>query len=99
MQVREYEQPSNAPVPKVAAVGQAGTAIGAIVTLLALTGVIVPEGLSQQAEMAVQAAFVIISFGQSLLTFLAGYFKKDAKPAPVVQEIKEIAAKEAKEIK
>lgn len=69
-------QDSNVPVPKVAAVGKAGGAIGALVTLLALTGVIVPDDLSAQAEVAVQAVFIIVSFGQALLQFAAGYFKK-----------------------
>lgn len=69
-------QDSNKPVPKVAAVGQAGGAIAAIVTLLALTGVIVPEGLSEQAEDAVQAVLVVVSFLQALMQFAAGYFKQ-----------------------
>lgn len=69
-------QDTNKPVPKVAAVGQAGVAIGAIVTLLALTGVIIPESLSSSAEAAVKAVLVIVTFGQALLQFLAGYFKK-----------------------
>jgi hypothetical protein len=75
-------QDSNKPVPKVAAVGQAGVAIGAIVTLLALMGIIVPEGLSAQAEGAVTAVLIIVSFGQALLQFLAGYFKKSNVKEP-----------------
>lgn len=69
-------QDTNKPVPKVAAVGQAGAAVGAIVTLLALTGVIVPEDLSNQAEGAVVAVLIIVSFVQALLQFAAGYFKR-----------------------
>lgn len=79
------------PVPKVAAVGGAGAAIAAVVTLLALTGVIVPEGLTEHAESAFQAAIVLVTFVQAVLAFAAGYVKKDAKPVTVVQEIKEVA--------
>lgn len=69
-------QPTNVPVAKVQAVGWAGGAVGAVVTLLALTGVIVPDNLSEQAESAIAAVFVVVSFGQAVIQFLAGYIKK-----------------------
>lgn len=88
LSLREYTQPTATPTPKVTAVGAVGTLIAAVVTILAFTGVIVPDGLPEQAEQAIQALFVIIAFGQAVLQFAAGYFKKDAKPFTVVQEIK-----------
>lgn len=69
-------QDSNVPVPKVAAVGKAGVAIGALVTLLSLSGIIVPDNLTSGAEAAVQAVFIILSFAQALIQFAAGYFKQ-----------------------
>jgi hypothetical protein len=92
--LREYDQPTTAPVPKVAAVGQVGAAITAFVTLLALTGIIIPDGLAKQAEAAIQSTLVIVTFLQALIQFLAGYLKRDAKPFPVVQEIKKLEEKE-----
>lgn len=89
MRLLSYNQPSSAPVPKVQAVAGAGAVITAIVTLLALMGVIVPESVSQAAEGAVVALFVVISALQTILTFAAGYFKKDVKPAEAVKIIKE----------
>jgi uncharacterized membrane protein len=74
-----YNQPTSAPTAKVAAVGGAGAVIALIVTLLAYMGVIVPEGLSEQATQAVAAVITIVTFGQAALQFLAGYFKKSEK--------------------
>lgn len=42
MKLIEYNQPTNLPVPKVAAAGIAGVIVTAIVTVLAMAGVIVP---------------------------------------------------------
>ncbi len=72
-------QPTSTPTPKVAAVGTAGAAIAAIVTLLALTGVTVPDGLSEQATQAVAAVLVVTSFAQAAVQFIAGYLKKSNK--------------------
>lgn len=86
-ELKTYDQPSLAPVPKVLAVAGAGAAITALVTLLALSGIIVPESVSQAAEEGVVAMMVFVSAVQAVLTFVAGYFKKDAKPTSVVKEI------------
>lgn len=72
-------QPTLTPTPKVAAVGTAGGAVAAIVTLLAVAGVIVPSGLSDQASAAVAAILIVVSFAQALIQFAAGYMKKDKK--------------------
>lgn len=77
----EYEQPSSAPVPKVAAVGVAGSVVTAILLLGTLFGVKLEPELVNQAVVGVSALV-------TLVTFLAGYFKKDAKPAKVVKAIK-----------
>jgi hypothetical protein len=93
MKLIEYEQPTSLPVPKVAAVAAAGTIVTGIVSVLAISGVIVPDSVSQAAVNAVAAAMIALSALQTLITFAAGYFKKDAKPAPVVDEIKRSAVK------
>lgn len=71
-----YTQPTSKPTAKVAAVGAAGLIIGAIVTILTVSGVTIPEGLPEQAENAVAAVIVLITFGQAVITFAAGYLKK-----------------------
>lgn len=76
MEKETYNQPSQKPIAKVLAVGQAGGAIAAIVTILALFGIIVPDELSDQGEAAATAVIVVVTFGQALLQFAAGYFKK-----------------------
>jgi hypothetical protein len=93
MKLVEYEQPTSAPVPKVQAAGIAGVIITAVVTVLTLSGVTVPDGVSKAAENAVSAVLILLSAGQTLLTFGAAYFKKVAKPAPVVDEIKRTQVK------
>lgn len=74
--VTTYIQPTAKPTAKVRAVGVAGGAVAAIVTILALFGVIIPEELSSQAEAAVTAVIVAITFAQALIQFVAGYLKK-----------------------
>ena len=64
------------------AVGYAGGGVAAVVTLLALFGVIVPDDVGQAAEAGITALFVVISAVQAILTFAAGYFKKNEKPRP-----------------
>jgi predicted membrane channel-forming protein YqfA (hemolysin III family) len=89
----EYEQPTSLPVPKVAAAGIAGVIVTAVVTVLALSGIIVPDNVSQAAVNAVAAVIFLISAVQTVVTFAAGYFKKDARPAPVVDEIRRTQVK------
>lgn len=64
------------PTTKMKAVGTAGVVITALVFVLAQFGVIVPDGLSQQATEAVAATIFIVSFVQAIIQFAAGYFKK-----------------------
>lgn len=71
-----YTQPTAVPTAKVKAVGVAGGTVALIVSLLAVFGVIVPEDLSAQAEAAVTALIVVITFAQALIQFIAGYMKK-----------------------
>lgn len=78
--VVKYEQPSAAPVPKVAAVGVAG----AVVTLILLVGTLF--GIQFQPDQVNQAV-VGISALVSIITFLVGYLKKDAKPVAAVKII------------
>jgi uncharacterized membrane protein len=85
MSPRTYDQPTSAPTAKVAAVGGAGAIIALVVTALAYFGVIVPDGLSQQATAAVAAIITIITFAQAILQFAAGYIKKsEVKPKETV---------------
>lgn len=81
MKLVEYNQPTSVPVPKVAATGIAGVIITAIVTVLALTGVIVPDSVSSAAVGAVSAIVVVVSSLQTIVTFVSAYLKKDKKPA------------------
>lgn len=87
--VIEYNQPTSLPVPKVAAVGIAGVIVTAIVALLAAFGIIVPDNVSQAATGAVAGIIFVISAIQTIVTFAAGYYKKDAKPVEAVKEIVE----------
>lgn len=73
------DQPTSNPTPKVAAVGTAGAIVAAIVALLAVTGVIVPQGLTDQATAATAAILVIVSFVQAVIQFIAGYMKREKK--------------------
>lgn len=72
----KYTQPTATPTAKVKAVGYAGGAVAAVVTILSLFGIIVPADLSSQAEAAVTATIVVITFTQALVQFIAGYMKK-----------------------
>lgn len=69
-------QPTSAPTAKVAAVGLAGLIITAIIGILASFGVIVPDGLSDQASQAVGATVTIVAAIQAIVQFFAGYLKK-----------------------
>lgn len=93
MKLVEYEQPTNLPVPKVQAAGVAGVIITALVTVLAMSGVIVPDNVSQAAVGAVSAVVFLVSAAQTVITFAAAYFKKDVKPPAAVDAIKEEARK------
>ncbi len=93
-QVIEYEQPTSAPVPKVAAVGKANaisTGIAAVVTLLAITGIIVPDDISANAVAAITGAVTLYSLLQSIYSYASGYFKKDAKAPEAVRAIQNSA--------
>lgn len=85
--VIKYNQPTSLPVPKVAAVGVAGVIVTALVTVLALFGVIVPDNVSQAATGAVAGIIFVVSAIQTIVTFAAGYIKRDQKPVDVVREI------------
>lgn len=74
-----YNQPTAAPTAKVAAVGGAGAVIALVVTLLAYMGVIVPDGLSEQATAAVAGVIAIVTFVQAAVQFFAGYIKKSER--------------------
>lgn len=62
-------QDSNKPVPKVAAVGQAGVVVTGILLVLAQFHIIIP------AEVGT-AVVALIGAVVTIVTFLAGYFKK-----------------------
>jgi hypothetical protein len=94
MKLIEYEQPTSAPVPKVQAAGIAGVIVTAVVTVLTLSGIAVPDGVSEAAFNAISGVVILFSAIQTVLTFGAAYFKKDAKPAPVVDESKRTGAKQ-----
>lgn len=79
METIKYNQPTSAPTPKISAVGGASIVIGAIVAILTAFGVTIPDGLPAQAEQAVAAVILIVTFVQGLLPWLAGYFKKSEK--------------------
>jgi protein-S-isoprenylcysteine O-methyltransferase Ste14 len=85
--VIEYDQPTSVPVPKVKAAGVAGVIVTAVVTVLALTGVAVPDNVSTAAESAIAGAVILFSAIQTIVTFAAAYFKKDQKPPAAVDAI------------
>lgn len=91
MKLLEYEQPTSLPVPKVQAAGIAGVVVTAVVTVLAMTGVVVPDSVSSAAVGAVSAIVFIISALQTIITFAAAYYKKDKKPAVVVDAVRQAA--------
>lgn len=75
----QYNQPTDRPTAKVAAVGTAGAIVTAVVMLLAVFGVIIPAELSAQAEQALVALFVVVSGVQAIAQFAAGYYTKSKK--------------------
>ena len=67
--------------------------VTAVVTVLALSGIIVPDNVSQAAVNAVSAVVFLVSAVQTVVTFAAAYLKKDAKPPAAVEEIKRAGVK------
>jgi hypothetical protein len=63
-------QPTSAPTAKMSAVGGVGAFVTAIVGLLAIFGVTLPDNVST-------AAVTLILAIHTLIVFLAGYFKKE----------------------
>lgn len=86
----EYDQPTSVPVPKVKAVAIAGVVITAIVAVLTAFGIIVPSDVSDAAQNGVAAVIIIVSAVQTVITFAAGYFKRDVKPVvePTSQDLR-----------
>lgn len=70
-------QPTPKPTAKVTAATAASAIVGAIVSVLALFGVIIPEGMSEQAETAVTGLIVGVTLLQPAVSFISGYFKKE----------------------
>lgn len=70
-------KPTRKPTAKVTAATAASTIVGAIVAVLALFGVIIPEGMSEQAEAAVTGIIVCVALLEPAITFIGGYFKKE----------------------
>lgn len=62
--------PDRTPVPKMQAVAVAGALITAIVGICAAAGIVIPEEVSDAALVAVTAI-------ASVVTFVAGYLKKN----------------------
>lgn len=62
-------QSSNKPVPKVAAVGQAGSIVTLILLIGTLLGVEIPADKVNEVVVGISALV-------SLITFAAGYFKQ-----------------------
>lgn len=71
-----YEQPSAAPVPKVASAGIAGT----VVTIL-----IYGANTFLNIEITAEVAAALVT----LISFVAGYLKKDTKPPAAIPAILE----------
>lgn len=94
--VIEYNQPTSKPVPKMRAVGNAGGIVTGLVAVLALLGIIVPDNISAAATAAVTAVMVLVSALQAIVTFMAGYYKKDARPVEVVKVIEQTSAESVK---
>lgn len=65
------DQKSNVPVAKVQAVGWAGGVTTLILTVMTLLGINIPEDMVNQAVIGISALV-------SIVTFLAGYFKRSA---------------------
>ena len=64
-------QDSNVPVRKVQAVGWAGGITTVILAVMTLLGIDIPEDMVNEAIVAISALV-------SIVTFLAGYFKKSS---------------------
>ena len=58
-----------------------------------MSGIIVPDNVSQAAVNAVSAVVFLVSAVQTVVTFAAAYLKKDAKPPAAVEEIKRAGVK------
>lgn len=78
-ELKKYDQPTAAPTAKISAVGGASIVIGAIVAILTAFGVTLPDNLPDQAEQAVAAVILLVTFIQGLVPWLAGYLKKSEK--------------------
>lgn len=65
-------QDSNVPVPKVAAVGIAGTITAILVLIAGLFGITLPESLADNITQLVAGVIAVTT----LINFVAGYFKK-----------------------
>lgn len=87
MEEIKYNQPSNKPIPKVVAVGQAGAVLTALFTLLAVTGVTVPEDVSEATQNTIVALSIAIPAIQTIVLFIAGYIKRDKKSVEAVAVI------------
>ncbi len=96
MEPRKYNQMDYEPVPKVKAVAAAGAIVTLVITVLALFGVIVPDNISSQAEGAIAATVIVVSFIQSVVVFAAGYLKRDEKQVAMLKEMKSVTKKKAK---
>lgn len=77
--IETYNQPTATPTAKVSATLGAGVVVSLVVALLAQFGVIIPDNVSAQAESAMVAIVILITFGQTAVQFLAGYLKKSER--------------------
>lgn len=69
---KPYNQPNAKPVPKVKAVGVAGAVVTVIAFVLSQFGIVIPEEVSS-------AGITLILAGTTIVTFVAGYMRKDEK--------------------
>jgi len=67
------DQPGKAPSRKVVAAG-IGSAIGAVVTILALIGIDVPDDVADQVTTAIEAAAVAVP---ALVGWISAYYTRD----------------------
>lgn len=65
-------QDSNKPVPKVAAVGIAGTITALLVLVAGMFGITLPDSLADNITQLVAGVVALTT----VVNFLAGYFKK-----------------------
>lgn len=68
---KTYDQPTLKPTAKVAAVGTAGVAVTLILVVASLFGITIPADTVNDAVIGVSAIV-------TLVTFVAGYFKKSS---------------------